>query len=37
MIRYKHALVDGKKIVYREAGPVAAPARNTGNLAHCLL
>jgi pimeloyl-ACP methyl ester carboxylesterase len=26
MIRYKYALVDGKKIFYREAGPVGAPA-----------
>ena len=26
MIRYKYALVDGRKIFYRQAGPVAAPA-----------
>jgi len=26
MIRYKHALVDGHKIFYREAGPPSAPA-----------
>ena len=26
MIRYKHAVVDGNKIFYREAGPSASPA-----------
>jgi pimeloyl-ACP methyl ester carboxylesterase len=26
MISYKHAVVDGRKIFYREAGPTAAPA-----------